>query len=118
MTPDELISRSASRAVRLRQEAANLSLEIERQISNKDGPLKYILASAHQEAVHAFMLLGEIDPTQVDQIRNLQNDIKRYSDLAFWLQAALNDGNAAFKELDGETIAAFDEAFSVSDEDN
>ena len=99
MSPEALERRAAEEALRRRQAQAALSLEIELGIK-KDGPLNYILASAFNEAVDALQKLVEVDPIKVDEIRKLQNDIKRYGDLAFWLSNAAATGQEAFRELE------------------
>ena len=118
MTPDELVRRSADEAAKLRERSARLSLEIERQFANKDGVLNYLLASAHQEAVEAFSKLATVEPSDVDSIRQYQNEIARYSDLAIWLSNAVISGHQAFKDLPPDVSDGFVTAFSASDEDN
>lgn len=62
-------------------------------------PLKAVLALAREEAGAALRSLITIDPTQVDVIRRLQNEARRYESLVTWLRKIVGDGKEASEQL-------------------
>ena len=62
-------------------------------------PIKAILALAREDAAAAMRKLVEIDPAQVNEIRRLQNEARRYESLVAWLRRIVGDGKDASDEL-------------------
>lgn len=62
-------------------------------------PLKAVLALAREDAATAIRKLVEIDPTQANEIRRLQNDARRYDSLVGWLRKIVGDGKDASETL-------------------
>lgn len=99
-------------------QAASLSAEIELGVSAKTGPIMFLLASAHGEAVDAFMALSKVDPTKPELIRALQDDIRFYHETAQRLAHAVALGNQAMQALSPDDLQEMVETFSASDEDH
>ena len=62
-------------------------------------PIKAILALAREDAAAAMRKLVEIDPAQVNEIRRLQNEARRYDSLVAWLRKIVGDGKDASDAL-------------------
>src|SRR4051794_13852880 len=62
-------------------------------------PLKAILALAREDAAAALRSLVSIDPTNVTEIRRLQNEARRYDSLVAWLRRIVSDGKDASAQL-------------------
>ncbi len=62
------------------------------------GPVAHILKRARGEAAEALAALIVVDPTQVEEIRKLQNEVNRYRDLVRFLSDAVSAG------LEAETM--------------
>ena len=62
-------------------------------------PIKAILALAREEAATAMKRLIEIDPAQINEIRRLQNEARRYESLVAWIGKIVSDSKDASAEL-------------------
>jgi len=58
---------------------------------------KYVLGVAEQDALLALEKLGEIDPSNIEQIRAAQNEVKLARSFKQWLLEALHDGEQAMQ---------------------
>lgn len=65
-------------------------------------PIMWILAQAQKDCVEAMRQLIDIDPTQTERIRTLQNEIHRNRDLTHWMQEAVIRGQEHFMSLSGD----------------
>ena len=62
-------------------------------------PIKAILALAREDAAAALRSLMSIDPHNVNEIRRLQNEARRYDSLVGWLRRIVGDGKDASDAL-------------------
>lgn len=86
---------------RLARAAAKLGDEIESAfVATHGGLATYLLACARDEASHALMTLADVDPTDHETIRKLQNQVQRHRDLTTWMAQAAENGRDAWLELD------------------
>lgn len=65
----------------------------------KNGPLLHIMVAARSDAVAALKELAFVDPTHPEDVRALQNRVRRFDDLVHWVVGILNNGDEAFQEL-------------------
>lgn len=56
---------------------------------------KYIIGVSRQEAQLALEKLAEIDPSQVEEVRKTQNEVRIAKMFEQWLVEALHDGEQA-----------------------
>lgn len=91
----------------LAQQAVRLADKIERDFVATDGGVAtYLLAQARKEAGDALMALADTEPTDVEEIRRLQNIVHRHRDLTEWLAAAAEAGRDEWHTMtDGERDA-------------
>ena len=76
---------------------ARLGMEME---SFKRGPVyAYLVGRADKAATEAAGNLVEADPTDWKVIQRLQNEIKRATDLRFWIEEAIEVGRVAHDQL-------------------
>lgn len=59
---------------------------------------QYLLNRAAQEAHNALMKFKTVDPGDIDAIRKLQFEIKRYEDFERWLSEAIREGKAEYEQ--------------------
>lgn len=62
-------------------------------------PLLHVLMQAKAEAIEALESLASADPNKPDDIRRLQNDVKRFNDLVKWTVKLLASGDEAWGEM-------------------
>lgn len=62
-------------------------------------PIAIILAKAREDAAIATRGLVFIDPTKSDEIREFQNEIRRYDDLVDFITAIIVEGKEADRRL-------------------
>lgn len=95
-------------ATRLIQNAA-----IGADIDDARDKAAYILlfSTAKEKALDAWKGLITVDPHEWKKIQALQNDVKRYEELAAWIRGAVIEGEEAFAQLQshrGEDVPAGD----------
>lgn len=80
---------------------SRLSVEVEAEITSKvrSEPLLVVLHTAKEQAADALATLAEVDPTDANAIRKLQNEVARFADTTRWLKQILLDGPEADREL-------------------
>src|SRR6476620_5381105 len=76
------------------QRAIGLSAELEVQLDRRAGtrPVVVMLAKARALAFIAMNTLVYADPADVEKVRGLQNEIRRYDDLVAWCQEIFVEG--------------------------
>lgn len=90
-----------------RQAMVTLANKIEADfIATHGGLATYLLASARNEASTALMALADVDPTDSKEITRLQNEVKRFRDMAEWMSKAVELGDEAWNELEEGDRAA------------
>ena len=62
-------------------------------------PLAVVLVMARREAVEALAALVSTPPTEIEAIRMRQNEVQRYNDLVTFVRKVLDEGNAAYEEI-------------------
>jgi predicted class III extradiol MEMO1 family dioxygenase len=84
-----------SRLAMARAEAAAADIEAQLVITAGQRPVLVMLQMAKKEAVDAFAALVTADPEDPKQIRKLQNEIVRFTDLCRWLKDVVAAGQEA-----------------------
>lgn len=81
-----------------------LSADVEVQLTSKDGfqPIVYLLNEARQKAASAMVGLVDIDPSNADAIRILQNEVKIYEDMVNACRKMVDDGKVAEMQISQE----------------
>jgi hypothetical protein len=64
--------------------------QVQQFISSQIG--QYLLARAQEDKVNAQAKFLEVDPSNVEAVRSIQNDILMSNKFAIWLQDAVGDG--------------------------
>lgn len=59
-----------------------------------------LFTKAKESAIKARNALVAADPDNPKEIRQLQNDVKRYEEMADWIRTAIVDGETAFQQLE------------------
>ncbi len=72
--------REAERSVQLGHDILN-----DLKVVTGGGPLAYILDRASKEAGAALNALVDVDPTEFNIVRKLQNEVQRHRDLVRWI---------------------------------
>lgn len=99
MADDPVYRLALQRAVRL-----SASVEVELTSKVRSEPLLVVLHTAREQAAEALTSLAEVDPTDANTIRSLQNEVARFKDLTRWLKQMLIDGFEAERELNDMQI--------------
>lgn len=81
------------------QHLVRVSATIEVQLLNKASPLVMALQMARDEAAEAAIKLISVVPENADEIRKLQNQVVRFTDLVRWLQDINGKGFEADREM-------------------
>lgn len=76
---------------------AQRGLEIEADL--RSPVVQHILDRAREAADQALGKLVEADPAKPEEVRNLQNEVKRHYDIATWIKDAVEEGRQAIEEL-------------------
>jgi len=87
--------------------AADLQVQLEKGTGTR--PVLWLLAEARKNAVSATFDLTKIDPTKVEDIRHLQNEISLYDDMIVACRNLLTrgkDADRAIHERDREELQA------------
>lgn len=95
---------------------ASASLEIQFDKDATRRPILFLLKKARDAAVTAMDALIFIDPTKVDEVRQLQHEIRRYDDLVVWCREIISEGKEADRFLKESDRLEF--ARSVIDPEN
>ncbi|HWW46315.1 MAG TPA: hypothetical protein VNZ94_00550 [Xanthobacteraceae bacterium] len=84
-------------AYRLALDALRLSIDVEAQITSKakSEPLLIVLHKFKENAAAAMTGLIDVDPEDPKKIRQLQNEVTRFLDVATWLNDMLMAGPEA-----------------------
>ena len=91
------------------QRAIALSAELEVQLERNAGtrPMIAMLAKARTLAFIAMNTLVYTDPSDVEKVRGLQHEIRRYDDLVAWCQEVFVEGLEADVRLSEEETREF-----------
>lgn len=79
-------------------DAAALAWDI-RDTAKKE-TFKLLFGAAHDRAIKARNALVTVDPENSKEIRRLQNEVKRYEEMAEWIRIAVTSGDNAQQMLD------------------
>lgn len=73
------------------------SADIEAQLAIRSGtrPVVTVLAKARSEAADALACLVDADPEKPEEIRRLQNEVRRFGDLVRWFKTICEQGDMA-----------------------
>jgi hypothetical protein len=74
------------------QRVVRASAEIEVALLEKNNPIVHVLSKAKKAAVAAIVQLVDVDPSNVENVRKLQNEVHRFDDLIVWLQDIVREG--------------------------
>ena len=101
--------------------AVLISAELEVQLDQnaKMRPMIAVLDLAREQAVLAMRGLVFEEPTNIEKMRSLQFEVRRYDDLVAWLQKLIVDGKEADRRIDELDRIEFDEILNspeVADE--
>jgi hypothetical protein len=101
--------------------AVEISAELEVQLDKnaKLQPMVVILAIAREQAAIAMRGLVMVDPNDTKQVREFQNEVRRYDDLVDWTQKLIVAGKEADRRLDQMERDELDDIFNnpeVADE--
>lgn len=58
-----------------------------------------LFSAAKEAAIKAWKALIDVDPENPKEIRRLQNEVKRYEEMAQWVRTAVLEGEQAFEQL-------------------
>lgn len=81
-------------------------------------PIMWILAQAQKDCIEAMRQLMDIEPTNTDGIRTLQNEIARNRDLTRWMREAVIKGHELFTALSADERAFVGEFAHDSESSN
>lgn len=92
---------------RLTESLDNLELRLAQQAAigedirdaRKEAAFIHLFGSAKRAAIDARGKLVDVDPENQREIRRLQNEVKRYEDMALWIRTAVIEGQHAFDQL-------------------
>ena len=68
------------------------------------GPILWFLACAREEAIESLALLINKDPSDIEGVRQLQNDVKRYFDLITWTSKTVHQADQIYKMMQYDEI--------------
>jgi hypothetical protein len=110
LTPEQYEARLAFQAIEQWRAQSGLADEIENGFVATQGNLAtHLLAQAHAQAIDALTAMIDVEPDDPKAVRELQNEVKRFRDLARWMMKASAEGAEAWeamKQIDQETLAA------------
>jgi hypothetical protein len=66
------------------------------------GPLFMVMALARKDAIQAHAALVSTDPTNIEMVRKLQNEVQRFYDLVTYVKLILDNGDDAYRRLTTE----------------
>lgn len=61
--------------------------------------IEHLLAQADAEAAHALDKLAEVEPTDTEKVRELQNAVWRARSINGWIQSVIANGKSAHRYL-------------------
>jgi pyrroloquinoline quinone (PQQ) biosynthesis protein C len=70
--------------------AIDFGIEVEAFIRSKVG--QYLIHRAESEVTDALEALKEVNPTDAEAVRALQNQIKRAESIQYWMAEAIQEG--------------------------
>lgn len=101
--------------------AVQISAELEVQLDKnpKTQPLIAVLSLAKEQAALAMRGLVMVDPNETKQVREFQNEVRRYDDLVLWMRQLIVEGKEADRriaEMDREEFEDLINSPEVADE--
>jgi hypothetical protein len=60
---------------------------------------QFLVDTARQQANEAMAELVDCDAADLNEVRRLQNEVKRLNDMESWLDTAIQNGRMAYSEL-------------------
>lgn len=85
-----------------RAQAAAADIEAQIAIEKGQRPVLVMVQMAKHEAADALAALAVVNPEDPKEIRNLQNQVARFTDLCRWLRDVVTAGREAEHELTEE----------------
>lgn len=102
MDNDPILRMARERAL-LRHVADYLDLDLQLSKSTPTRPIATMLAKARDEAAMAMVALVIVDPSKVEEVRKLQNEVRRFDDLVRWTRKIIVDGRDAESEIESRS---------------
>lgn len=90
------------RLARLRAIADSADIEAQLAVIQGCRPVLSILVKARNNAAQALAALAFVDPRKTNDIRDLQNAVRRFDDLVVWFGELVRDGFEADDEITAE----------------
>lgn len=72
--------------------------------TNPPGIVVVLLHKAKEASAHAMLALSNVDPLSTEAIRALQNDIKRFRDIATWIREIVDEAQDIARSINVEDI--------------
>lgn len=88
------------RLANLRVIKASRQLELELANVKGSGPTLEILKRLKDRAAESLAALAFVDPNDAEEIRTLQNEVKRYDEWITWMQEIVSEGITTEKQMD------------------
>jgi hypothetical protein len=82
-----------------RAQAAAADIEAQLSIESGQRPIVVMLAMAKRDAASAIAALTTVDPESAKEIRGLQNQVARFTDICRWLQDVISAGREAEQQI-------------------
>lgn len=102
MDNDPILRMARERAL-LRHVADYIDLDLQLSKSTQTRPIATMLAKARDEAALAMVALVIVDPSKVEEVRKLQNEVRRFDDLVRWTRKIIVDGRDAESEIESRS---------------
>lgn len=97
MSTDPLV-----RIAKLRIIKASADLEVQLSAVSGGGPAVEILRRLRDRAAESLAALAVVDPAKTEDVRTLQNEVKRYDEWVGWLREIISEGIAYDKQFTDE----------------
>lgn len=111
MTPDEQRARDVAKAIDVHD-------SLEKELAEKHGGLvAALLRRARDEADEAMQALCDVDCTDAEAVRQLQNHVHRHRDLVKWMREIIGEGRAAWAVLDDQERADLEQLLGIRGDD-
>lgn len=103
--PEDLTDASQVQAEVERLGIIRQAIEVERDLRTEGSVLRAVLDQAREDAEGALRKLLTVDPEMVSDVRRLQYEVRRYSDLVTYTQRIIENGSIAQQDNSPEDDA-------------